>query len=84
MRGRPEGLVREGLDRSLEAPPPEPSLTEGLRRVTDLCTLSSCLAGLEDAGPGTSSADAHRRRSPRSWTADICSHQAHVGTRSDS
>lgn len=31
----------------------ELSLTEGPMGVNDVCTLSSCLAGLKDAGPGS-------------------------------
>lgn len=41
-------LVVEGAGGSLEA----------LTRLSDVCSLSSCLAGLQDAGPGSPSEDA--------------------------
>lgn len=33
---------------------------EALTRLSDVCSLSSCLAGLQDAGPGSPSEDAHQ------------------------
>lgn len=53
-------LAEDLRQRGLEALYSELHLAEGLVRFRGVCTLSSCLAGLKDAGPGASSADARR------------------------
>ena len=47
---------------------------EALPRLSDVCSLSSCLAGLKDAGPGSPSEDAHQTAgilTPRQQTSAV-------------